>query len=367
MQRSETTLFGWGLIVFGLLVVLVLLPSVAYIVDTRDQAVVLQFGKPVAQRTSPGLYFKVPFIQEVEKLPSTKQFWGDRPTYALEDLPTRDDKKIEVLPWAIWRINDPKAFVQRLRTISSAEQRVAQFTRGAIRDVITQYDLAELVRSTDRPLLTTAGQVGGDTPSSPEELTEQTTEARRVRMNIKHGRSYILEEIKKQCVASLEASQNGIELIDMGISQIEFVESVRIKTFDRWIAERMAISAKNTNDGQRMKQEIVNRASADVERIVGEGQQKANEIRGNVDAEIIRSYADAMNQVGEFYTFVRTLEAYEKAIGGDTRMILTTDSEFLSLLKKLPRDQVPTVAKASNETVEAVVDAAAETSAIEPN
>ena len=336
MASKETKLLGWGLVVVGLLTAFVLVPSVLYVVDTRQQAVVLQFGKPVAERTSAGLYFKLPVVQKVEKLPSTKQFWGDNSFFALSDLPTKDDKKIEVIPWAIWRINQPTSFVQRLRTIENAEERVAQFTRGAIRDVITQYDLAELVRSTDRALYTSAGQVGGETSTDPKEISEQTTEARRVRMNIKHGRSVILEKIEAQCRASLAASDNGIELIDMGISQIEFVESVRRKTFDRWIAERQAVSAKNTNEGQRMKQEIVNQATAEVERIVGEGQQRANELRGEVDAEIIRRYAEAMNEVGEFYTFVRTLEAYEKALKSDTRLILTTDSELMRLLKELP-------------------------------
>ena len=84
-----------------------------------------------------------------------------------------------------------------------------------------------------------------------------------------------------------------------------------------------------------MKQAIINRTRAEVQKIEGEGQQQANQIRGEIDAEIIRQYARAIREVGDFYTFVRTLEAYEKAIGTDTRLILTTDSEFLQLLKKL--------------------------------
>lgn len=334
MKSKNSVTLGWGVIAVGLLLTLVLFPSMAYVVQQTEQAVVLQFGKPVAERTKPGLYFKIPFVQEVQKLPSTKQFWGDRQGDALPDLPTKDDKKIEVIPWAVWRINHPGKFVQRLRTIENAEQRVAQFARGAIRDIITKYDLAELVRSTDRPLYTSAGQVGNMTDA--EALAEQTIEARRVRMNIQYGRPEILKQIEAACAAKLAANESGIELVDVGISQIEFVESVRKKTFDRWIAERQAISAKNTNDGERMKQGIVNKATAEVEKVVGEGQQLSNEIRGKVDAEIITKYATAMNEVGEFYTFVRTLEAYEKSIKKDTRLILTTDSEFMRLLKELP-------------------------------
>lgn len=323
-------------------------PSVLYTVDQREIAVVLQFGNPVAERTEPGIYLKMPLIQQVHKLPSTRQFWGNdpNPKYILSDLPTKDDKKIEVIPWAIWRINEPTVFVQRLRTMENAQERVAQFTRGAIRDVVTQYDLAELVRSSDRPLFTSAGQVGGNNDEPIAETVAEPVQGRRVRMNIQHGRLKILDKIKQECRDRLasgsgngaEAGGRGIELIDVGISQIDFVASVRTKTFDRWVAERQAISARNVNEGERMKQEILNAAAAEAEKITGLGKKQANEVRGEVDAEIIKEYAKAITQVGEFYTFVRTLEAYETAITKDARLILTTDSEFFGLLKKLGND-----------------------------
>lgn len=168
-------------------------------------------------------------------------------------------------------------------------------------------------------------------------------------MNIKYGREEILKRIKKEAsrrlagesnatdgsVAPTTSADRGIELIDLGISHIEFVESVRIKTFDRWIAERKALSAKNEFEGERLKQEMVNKAKAEVEKIVGEGQRQANETRGKVDAEIITQYAEALTEMGDFYTFIRTLEAYETSIGEDTRLILTTDNDFLGLLKSL--------------------------------
>ena len=161
-------------------------------------------------------------------------------------------------------------------------------------------------------------------------------------MGIRHGRGEILAQIKKEAQRRLLAATEengpggrGIELVDLGISQFEFVESVRQETFNRWIAERNAVSARYTNEGERMKQAIVNRAKADVERIEGEGKQKANETRGQIDAKIIRDYAAAIKETGEFYTFIRTLEAYENAVGNDTRLILTTDSEFFRLIKEL--------------------------------
>jgi len=346
MQRRLTYLSAILFIAFILTSILV--NSMAYIVDERQQAVVLQFGRPVSERTEPGLYFKIPLMQSVVMLPKTRQFWGGEP---LPDLPTKDDKKIEVEPWAMWRISDPTLFVQRLRTMENAQTRVAQFTRGAMRDVITQYDLAELVRSTDRELFTSSSQVGdAGNQDDPDFAASQPEEGRRVRMNIQFGRDEILKRIKKEASRRLAgetgpsgqpastqaaAADRGIELIDLGISHIEFVESVRIKTFDRWIAERKALSAKNQFEGERMKQEIVNRAEAEVERIVGEGQRTSSETKGKVDAEIITQYAEAISEMGEFYTFIRPLEAYESSISTYPKLILPTDNDFLGLMKSI--------------------------------
>ena len=335
-----------AVLLLALILFSIAMSSVVYIVDERQQAVVLQFGRPVKERTEPGLYYKIPLMQSVIVLPETRQFWAGEP---LPDLPTKDDKKIEVEPWAMWRISDPTLFVQRMRTMDNAQTRVAQFTRGAMRDVITQYDLAELVRSSDRELFTSSSQVGDkDLVEGADAVTAPPAQGRRVRMNIKFGREEILKRIKKEASRRLAgetssadagapqtSADRGIELIDLGISHIEFVESVRIKTFDRWIAERNALSAKNEFEGERMKQEMVNKATAEVQRIVGEGQRTANETKGQVDAQIIAKYAESITEMGDFYTFIRTLEVYENSISSNTKLILTTDNDILGLIKSL--------------------------------
>ena len=329
-----------------LAILLVFLPFWVFTVSERELAVVLRFGKPVREYTEPGVQFRVPFVETVRKLPKTQQFWGDTREVELPDLPTRDDKKVELIPWAVWRIKQPTEFVQRMRTIPAAEQRVAQITRSAIRDVLTKYDLAEIVRSTDRKLPSSS-----DYAMSAEELqsvmaSEALGQDLPVQMNenkaakISVGRPEILEIIKREATLRLagqseegEVVGRGIELVDVGISQIDFVPSVRAKTFDRWIAERESVSARNINEGERLKAKIVNEAKAEVARIEGEGQKIANTTKGEADAWAIREYAKVIEEVGEFYTFVRTLEAYEASIGKDSRMILTTDNDFLKMLK----------------------------------
>src|SRR3954453_17769588 len=147
-------------ILIGLLMILAvpLLGTVCYTVSERELAVLLQFGQPVASRTEPGLYFKLPFIQEVLRLPKTLQVWhGTRQSEKLVDVPTADGKKVEVTVWAVWRINDPVQFVRTLRTVPNAESRVKEFVRSTARDTITTYNLAEIVRSTNRKMSYTLG------------------------------------------------------------------------------------------------------------------------------------------------------------------------------------------------------------------
>src|SRR6516165_7901428 len=147
-------------VMVGLALVLAvpLAESVLYTVTERELAVLLQFGEPVAERTKPGLYFKLPMIQEVMRLPKTLQVWhGTSQDEKLVDVPTADGKKVEVTVWAVWRITDPAQFVQTLRTVNNAESRVKEFVRSTARDTITTHKLAESVRSTNRKMTYTLG------------------------------------------------------------------------------------------------------------------------------------------------------------------------------------------------------------------
>ncbi|GIW98126.1 MAG: protein HflC [Pirellulaceae bacterium] len=312
---------------------------VVFVVDQREQAVVLRFGEPVRASTEPGLYFKLPMVETVRFLPTTLQFWGDDPSEVLPDLPTKDNKKIELIPWAVWKINDPILFVKRVRTMENAENRVAQFTRGAMRDVITQYDLEDLVRSTDREMRIAEVELDEeDLQMLSDVLPESELAANKPKRRVV-GRQTILEKIKSEAQRKLRDDDSGgegargIQLVDVGISQIDFVPEVRRTTFERWIAEREAISERNIKEGEQQKQEILNLTHREIETIHGEGQREASKIRGQADAEVIRRYAEAIDLVGEFYTFVRTLEAYEKALDARAELILTTENAFLELLQ----------------------------------
>jgi len=334
------------LVVVALVLLMVVVPALFYVVDERELAVVLQFGDPVAERMSPGLGVKIPWVQQVRKLPKTRQFWGGGPEHVQPDLPTSDGKKVDVTPWAVWRIKQPKIFVQRFPKVQEAEQRVSQIVRGAVRNVITAYELTELVRSTERELTYSFTPERMLTKVSADQVQERPRQAK---AKIEHGREKIVQEIKKKAMSDLVSEGagggRGIELIDVGIAQIDFVPQVREAAFDRLIAFMESIAALYENEGELEKQEILNQTQADVQEIEGKGKKQANETRGKVDAEIITQYAKAIEQAGEFYTFVRTLEAYKEALSSDTRLILTTDSDFLGLIKELGKAPPPVASR----------------------
>jgi membrane protease subunit HflC len=352
----------WLAIAIGVLLILAvpLGRTVCYTVSERELAVLLQFGQPVASRTEPGLYFKLPFIQEVLRLPKTLQVWhGSRQSDKLVDVPTADGKKVEVTVWAVWRITDPVQFVKTLRTVTNAESRVKEFVRSMARDTITTHNLAEIVRSTNRKMTYTLGlppemvaaasadEKAGPAGTSPSKDAAQTIPdfvvPPEARESVSLGRLKIMDQIKQDAQHALAEDGNregqsrgrGIELVDVGLSRIEFVPQVREAAFDRAVSLMEAIATKTISEGEQRKKEIINKTGAEVQKIEGEGKQESNVIKGKADAEIIDSYARAIRETGEFYNFLRTLEVYKESLKGETRLILTTDSALLKLIKTL--------------------------------
>jgi modulator of FtsH protease HflC len=328
-------------IVIGLVLIALVYSSI-FTVNEREMAVVLEFGKPVKSIKEPGLNFKIPFVQEVRRLPKTRQFWANASNDVLVDLPTKDGKKIEISVWAIWKITDPEQFVKVMRTVDNAEQQVRQRVRAGVRDGITAYDLSEVVRSSDRELTYSFGleDLPETTPGAEEDVATDLAAAGE-QATIRHGREIIMamiqKEIKKQLIdaddAGDQGTNRGIELVDVGISNIGFVQSVRVAAFERLTAFMEAISARYRNEGEQRKQEIINEATAEAEKILGEGEEQSKRLKGEVEAEIIELYAKAIQTTGEFYNFQRTLEVYENALGGDTRLIMTTDNDLFRMLK----------------------------------
>lgn len=354
----------------GMVVLLILISGSVYTVSEREVAVVLEFGKPVIARTTPGLYFKVPLTQNVERYPKTLQFWRSSMQETLVDLPTADKKKVEVAAWAIWRINDPIKFRQVLVSVANAESAVKDRVRAAIRDEITSQNLSEVIRSTDRDLTYSLqfappelnGDDAAQDPQGNPRINQEEENLIRgdVPRNIKLGRQEIMRRVRDNVQKRLKGegesgtesdTDRGIELVDVGIHNVSFVPAVREAAFDRLKTAMEAIAAKHFNEGVKKKQVILNETQAEVERITGEGEGESSAIRGRIDAEIIADYAQAINETGDFYNFERTLKLYQESLQGtNSRLILTTDSELFRLLKELDKSATsPTMPATAEE------------------
>ena len=344
MNPTRQQLVITGLVAL-LLVTIFLLRSVLYTVNERELAVILQFGKPVNSRIQPGLYSKMPFIQDVQRFPKTLQFWETR--VPVVDLLTADGEKIEVTAWAIWRITDPQTFVQILRTIDNAESsQIKVKVRAAIRDVITSHTLTDVIRNSGRELTYTFDSVLPETERNDASLNPVVPQPaeKEVTGQIPIGRTAILKQVKQRIEKSLHETANGeptnrgIELVDVGISNISFVPTVRLAAFEKQKAFMESIASKHLYEGERLKQEILNKTHREIEQILGEGQKQSTITRGEVDAEIIDRYAKAIQATSDFYKFIRTLELYETSLGKNTRFILTTDNDLFQLFNNFDRD-----------------------------
>ena len=294
---------------------LIVLSSSLYVIDMTQQVVVTQFGRPIGQPiTTPGLRVKVPFVQKINVFDKRVLEWDGNPS----QVPTKDKKYIWVDTFARWKIADPLKFMQSVSNEMGAHARLDDVIDAVTRDLITGHDLIEIVRDSNREM--TASESYEETP------TEQD-----VRIEI--GRTAITREILKR--AAEQMPRYGIELVDVEVKRVNYVEEVRRKVYERMISERQRIAERYRSEGRGQSAEIRGRKERELQRITSEAYQIAQELRGDADAGAAKVYADAFGRDPEFYTFLRTLESYRETIGSETTLILTTDSEYFKLLKSM--------------------------------
>jgi membrane protease subunit HflC len=164
---------------------------------------------------------------------------------------------------------------------------------------------------------------------SPETMLNSAVEEE----TLKLGRDKIIAMIHE--TASRITPQYGIELVDVMFKRVNYIETVRLKVYDRMISERKRIAAEKRSQGEGQKAEIMGKVDRELKEILSTANREAEEIKGAADAEAARIYADAYNQDPEFYSFIKSLESYQETIGDNTNLILSSDSEFYKFLQKL--------------------------------
>ncbi|HXU80559.1 MAG TPA: protease modulator HflC [Polyangia bacterium] len=304
---------GIGLGVLGLLL-LVTLSSALYTVKETEQVVITQFGRPIGESiTSPGLHAKLPFVQDVNSFDKRWLEWdGDS-----NQVPTRDKKYIWVDTYARWRIADPLRFFQRLRDERGAQSRLDDIIDGTTRNVIANHTLIEVVRSSNRKF--EQGEEAQDVLEAEEAREVEQGRDKITRLILHHSQEVMPEY--------------GIELVDVQIQRINYVDSVQTKVFERMISERKRIADRHRSEGQGKSAEIRGKKERELKRIQSEAYKKAQQTMGKADAEAAAIYADAYGRAPELYRFLRTMGTYKDSIDANSWLVLSTDAEVFQYLR----------------------------------
>jgi membrane protease subunit HflC len=259
--------------------------SSAFTVDQTQQALVLQLGEPKRTIQEPGLAFKMPFIQDVTYY--EKRVLSLIPQEA-EEVILADQKRLKVDAFARYQISDPLLFYQTVRNETGARGRLDAIIDSSVRRALGRETLASIL----------TGQRNDITRSIGEEVNES--------------------------VSSL-----GIQIIDVRLRRADYPEATSQNIFNRMKSEREREAKEFRATGEEEAQKIRSAAEKTRTVIISEAQRVAQETRGAGDSDAIRIYADSFGKDPEFFSFYRSMEAYQKSLGKTgTSMVLSPDSAF---------------------------------------
>jgi len=304
-------------IIVVVVAILLVLSGTFYTVEEGQQAVIVQFGRPVGEPvTEAGLHVKLPVIQEVRRFEKRLLIWDGDP----KQIPTKGREFIWVDTTARWRIADVKKFLESVVSEEGAQSRLDDIIDSMVRDQVSSSELVELVRS-----------ASWEVPK--EEILEEVPaeQQEELKKAIIRGR----EEITRTILAEARKiiPQYGIELVDVRIKRLDYVESVREKVYARMISERKRIAAQFRSEGEGRGAEILGAMEKDLRQIRSAAYRQVQELRGGADAEATRIYGEVYSRDPEFYAFSRTLEIYGEGGNKNSVLILTTDSDYYRYLK----------------------------------
>ena len=274
----------------GLVVVLGLVYSLfTFTVDETQKAAVLRFGEIVRVVEEPGLHFKVPFVQSVKYLDDRVLNYDIQP----RDIFTSDQKRIKIDNYAIWRIADPKLFIEKTGgRLVEGQVKIDEIVYSDLRDILAQHTFDEI---------------------------------------ISEKRAIYLEEVT--ALSREKLAELGILLIDVRIKRADLPDEIEDAVFARMRSERERIAAQLRAEGQEQARQITSTADKDVEIILADARRDAEKVMGEGDAQALETYANAYNQDPEFYRFWRTLESYKTALANGSSIVLSTDSDYLQFLE----------------------------------
>lgn len=268
---------------------ILILSGSMFTVNMKQNAIVLQFQEYKETIAEPGLYFKIPLVQEVRFFTKMLLVLDAPPA----DIITKDKKTMVIDNFSMWRIKDPLLFLQTLQSERAGESRLDDIIKSELRVELGTHNLIDVVTITR------------------EEIMAKVT----------------LE-------ANIKAAEYGIEVLDVRIKRADLPEDNAQKVFGRMRSERERIAKKYRSEGAEEATKI--RAETDKEKVIliAQAYRKEQEIRGNGDARATKIYADAYNRDREFYAFMRSMQAYKNSLQTGTTVLLSEKSDFLKYLNK---------------------------------
>jgi membrane protease subunit HflC len=314
--------------------------SSVYTIDQTEQAVITRLGKPKGvilnpistedkerieglkaffgkeglwTKQGPGLYFKLPFIESVNRFDRRLQRWDGFP----EQVPTKDKKYIWEDTTARWEIEDPYTFFLKIKTEELGHARLDDIVDSNTRNSLTARDILNIVRSSDRKMtilerdLAQEGGYGG----------------------VKEGRSAIMREISEKCAA--DCKPFGIRIVENGVllKGLMYVDEVKKSLTDRMISERERIAQKFESEGKSEYDNLMGRKAKEVNETLSKATKQAKEIEGAAEAKATDIYAKMYNKNPELYRFLKSLETYEQSLSTNTTLVIGTDNPLLKYFK----------------------------------
>ena len=279
----------WSLTLLVLALVFAGWRLVFYTVPQWMQAIVVQLGEPVRTVREPGLFVKLPFVQEVLYFDRRILEYDAQP----RELLTVDKQQLVVDNYARWRVIDPLQFYRTVRNEAGAQSRLDDILYSNVRETLGRHTLREIVSEKRAELL--------------EQVTKRSDE---------NARGY------------------GIEVIDVRIKRADLPEKNEQNVFSRMRTERERLAKKFRAEGEEEARKITSEADKEVRILMADARRQADIERGEGDALAVKIFADAYGRDPSFYEFVRTLEAYRKTLGEGTTLILSPSSDFFRLLKE---------------------------------
>jgi membrane protease subunit HflC len=310
-------------ILAGSAIALFLLFLSAYTINQAEQVIITQFGRPIGDPiTDPGLHFKLPFVQDVNRFDKRYLAW-DGP---MVEMSTKDKTYIQVDTFARWRITDPMRYYLRLRDERSAQSRLEDILGSETRTAIARHELIEVVR-TDK----------ARKPIQDETLAAAAGEGTLgVLRPIQVGRARIEQGIFQ--AAQPKLAEFGIELLDVRFKRINYNQQVLERIYERMISERLQIAQRFRSEGEGEAARINGKKERDINEIASAAYKRVQEIHGEADARATEIYARAYTQkpeAAEFFKFSKSMETYRKILNEDATIVLSTNSDLFELLKRV--------------------------------